>query len=158
MKAPKIRKNEARADYLRRGVAALYGAGVALPATRKLLAVALGDPASGTSLLGTVDPIYYRLVGLASPLAISGKTPKGRATSLAKAAAKRRNDGVRWEVLAASIEAATGTRISIPVAKALASEGGVDLAASYVGRGTRVAAPKTYSAPALPAKAASGTS
>lgn len=157
MKAPKRTKNESRADYLRRATAKLYGAGVPLPATRKAIAVELGEAASGTSLLGTVDPIYYRLVGLASPLAIAGKTPKAKAASLAKAAAKRRNEGVRWEVLAASVEATIGVRVSNSVAKALASEGGVDLAASYVGRGTRVAAPKTYGAPSLPAKAAAAS-
>lgn len=154
MKAPKRKKNESRADYLRRAVATLYGKGVALPATRKSIAVSLGEAPSGTSLLGTVDPIYYRLVGLASPVAIAGKTPKARATSLGKAVRSRRDSGVRWEVLAASIEAAVGTRVSIPVAKALYADAGGDLAASYVGRGTRVAAPKTYAAPTLPVEAA----
>ena len=157
MKAPAKRKSETRGDYLSRATGALYAAGTSLPATRKAIALALGETADGTGLLGTVDPIYYRLSGLSSPLPLSGKTAKARATSLAKNAAKRRGEGARWEVLAGSIEAAIGRRVSVREAKALAASGGTDLAASYVGRGTRVGAPATYRAPEAATKESAKT-
>ena len=153
-KAPKARKNEARGDYLSRATSALYGAGTKLPATRKAIALALGEDPSGNGLLGSVDPIYYRLVGLASPLPVSGKTPRTRESSLLRAIRTRRDSGVRWEVLRGSIEATIGRAVSDREAKALYVGSGGDLLSSYVGRGTRVAAPKTYRDVAAPAKIA----
>jgi len=157
MTAPKIRKSEDRSSYLARAVGALYGAGIALPATRKAIALALGEDPSGNGLLGSVDPIYYRLAGLSSPLPVSGKTEKARASSLAKALRKRRDAGVRWEVLRGSAEAAIGRRVSDAEAKALYATAGGDLDASYAGRGTRIAAPKTRGDVALPAKIAAAS-
>lgn len=146
MKAPAKKKNEARGDYLGRAVAKLYAIGLSLPATRRSIASALGETADGTGLLGTVDPIYYRLVGLASPLLdAKGNAPKNPA-GLRAAVRRRRDSGVRWEVLAGSIEATTGAKVSKTDAKAIYSKAGGDLDASYAGRGTRVAAPKTYAA------------
>lgn len=152
MKAPKTKKSESRADYLRRATSLLYGAGLALPATRKAIAVALGETADGTGLLGTVDPIYYRLAGLSSPLSLSGKSEKARATSLAKSVRRRRDEGVRWEILRGSAEAAIGRPVGDREIRDLYSSGGGNLGASYAGRGTRVGAPETYASPAVAAK------
>lgn len=148
MKAPAKTKNETRGSYLSRAVAKLYSAGLALPATRRAIALSLGETADGTGLLGTVDPIYYRLVGLDLPLVgRDGKTPK-TPSALRAAVRRRRDSGVRWEVLAGSLEATTGVRCSKTDAKTIYSKAGGDLEASYAGRGTRVAAPKTYAADA----------
>lgn len=132
-----------RNEKIRKTVEKEYEKGTALPAVRKILAAKLGgDP---SLYLGTADPIFYRLAGLASPLEIApAKTEKGLASNLAKAIRKRRDAGVRWETVAASAEAAIGRRVSTPEAKRLYAKAGGDLAASYAGRGTRVGAPATY--------------
>lgn len=142
-----------RNEKIRKTVEREYGKGTPLPAVRKILAKTLGGDAS--LYLGTADPIYYRLAGLADPLpALSGKTEAGRASSLAKAIRKRRDAGVRWETVAASAEATLGRRVSLPEAKRLYAKGGGDLASSYAGRGTRVGAPKTYADLAVAPEAA----
>lgn len=143
----------ARAARIAETVGKLYSEGVALPEIRKALAA---DPKLGGTpslYLGTADPIYYRLVGLANPLSyangkpLAGADAKPESAAFRKALRRRRDSGVRWNVLAASAEATSGLRISETVAKRLYAKAGGDLASSYVGRGTRVGAPTTYGAP-----------
>ena len=43
----------------------------------------------------------------------------------------------RWESLASAASVALGRTVSVPATKALAERAGVDLATSYVGRGTK---------------------
>lgn len=138
----------ARVAALDRLVSDEFAKGTTLPDTRRAAASLLGGDAS--TYLGTVDPRYYRLLGLSTPLptppaSAPYATKDGKASaSLARAVAKRRASGVRWNVLAASIEATIGRTVSEPEARALAVRGGTDLDSSYVGRGTRVGAPATY--------------
>lgn len=150
MSVSKTLSPEARRTKIGETVAKLYAKGTSLPEIRKALAKALGGTAS--LYLGTADPVYYRLVGLDSPL-VDGKgkrLPATASASVLRSAVRRRRDlGVRWDVLAASIEATIGRRVSNPEAKALYAKAGGDLEASYAGRGTRVAAPATYADPAL---------
>lgn len=142
-----------RSEKIRKTVETEYGKGTPLPAVRKLLAKKLGGDAS--LYLGTADPIYYRLAGLATPLEVApAKTEKGAAANLAKAIRKRRDSGVRWETVAASAEATLGRRVSVAETKRLYAKGGGDLDASYAGRGTRVGAPKTYADLAVAPEAA----
>lgn len=143
---------EARREAIRSAVAEGFAKGDSLPAIRRSLSASLGG--SPSLYLGTADPVYYRLVGEATPLLRANGSPlldsKGKATtSVVRAAVRRRRDeGVRWSVLAASLGVALG--LSAPVseaeAKRLYASAGGDLEASYVGRGTRVGAPATYSA------------
>jgi hypothetical protein len=128
--------------------AAEYRKGTSLPAARKAIAAATGRDAS--TLFGVVDPIYFRLAGLAEPIVLpasAGKPgTKSYASALARATKARRDRGVRWETVAASIEATVGRKVSPAEAKALYAAAGGDLDSSYVGRGTRVGAPATYAA------------
>jgi hypothetical protein len=122
-----------------------------LPKIRAAVAADLGG--SGADYYGTVDPLYYAAVGFAYPLAVSGGgTGVNRdgtySAALARSVASRRRKGgrlARWDVLRASVASATDARIpSVGEVKALAERGGIDLDASYTGRGTRVGAPATY--------------
>lgn len=141
-------KKETRAAAIDRIVGREFAKGTALPAVRKILAATLGG--APNLYLGTADPRYYRLAGLATPLPPAPKskpyaTKDGLASaSLARAIRVRRDSGVRWEVLAASVEAATGVRYSVGVVRALYEKGGGEIESSYVGRGTRIGAPATY--------------
>jgi len=130
------------------GDADLLGAKT-LAGIRAFVAAKLGG--SGADYYGTVDPIYYRTVGFAYPLAVSGTAVLRDGTysaALARSVAARRRKGgrlARWDVLRASVAAATDGRLpSDSEVKALADRGGVDLDSSYTGRGTRVGAPATY--------------
>lgn len=143
------RSNEDRGTKIRRLATAEYEKGTTLPDARRAVAKKIGETAS--ALYGTVDPVYFRLAGLADPLPA---TAAKSARSLATAVRKRRDAGVRWETVAASAEATLGRRVSETEAKALYAKGGGDLDASYAGRGTRVAAPKTYADAAVAAEAA----
>lgn len=136
---------EARRAKIAAIVTREYRKGTALSTVRKTLAATLGgDP---TLYLGTADPIYYRLAGLDAPL-LDGKgkplAADAKVGVLRSAVRRRRDLGVRWETLAASIEATIGRKVSTPEAKALYAKAGGDLDASYAGRGTRVGAPSTY--------------
>lgn len=146
-----LRKNESRADGIARIATALYAKGSTLPDARRAVAKELGGLPS--LYLGTVDPIYFRLAGLATPLPASAKKSP---SALASAVRVRRDSGVRWETVAASAEATIGRRVSVAEAKTLYAKTGADLDSSYVGRGTRVAAPATYAdlaaAPEAPTK------
>jgi hypothetical protein len=140
---------EDRAAKIAKTVAREYAKGTALAAVRKILAKTLGG--TPDLYLGTADPVYYRLVGLDSPLTdgrgaiLVGTDEKPiPARVLASAVRRRRDSGVRWNVLAASVEASTGRRTSIPETKTLYEKGSGDLDSSYVGRGTRKGAPATY--------------
>lgn len=138
-----------RRKKIAKKVADLYAKGIELPEIRKALAKALGgDP---SLYLGTADPIYYRLVGLDSPLTdgkgaiLIGTDEKPIPAAVLRSAVRRRRDlGTRWAVLAASIESSTGRRASEAETKALYAKAGGDLDSSYVGRGTRVGAVATY--------------
>lgn len=124
-------------DRVRSEAAKLYAAGTSLPEAIKKLDVRANRPT-----IGLVSPVYWRLAGEADPIRAKGTK------ALASAVRRRRESGVRWEVLAASLSAGLGRKVSTADAKSLAARGGLDLAGSYTGRGTRVAAPKTYEAPA----------
>lgn len=93
-------------------------------------------------LRSTVDPVYFRENGARNPIPL----PKRRTeTTLAVAVAKRRNAGGtlgRWESIAAALAAALDRPVSEATVRALAAKR-IDLDSSYVGRGTRAAAPKT---------------
>ena len=132
------KKTETRGEAIRRIATAEYEKGTSLPDARRVVAKALGGAPS--LYLGTVDPVFFRLAGLANPLpASAAKSARG----LAVAIRRRRDEGVRWETVAASAEATLGRRVSVAEAKTLYAKGGGDLEASYAGRGTRIAAPKT---------------
>lgn len=140
---------ETRGEKIRRIASDEYAKGTTLPDARRAAAKKLGGTAA--SYLGTVDPVYFRLAGLADPLPASAAKS---ARSLAVAIRKRRDAGVRWETVAASAEATLGRKVSTVETKALYAKGGGDLDSSYAGRGTRVAAPKTYADEALAAEVA----
>lgn len=150
----RAKKGETYGETIARVVEAEYRKGTKLPDVRRILASSLGGPEDGTSYLGTADPAYYRLVGLDAPL-LDGKgnvllgTPDAPIPSaaLARAIARRRRLGVRWNVLRASVLASTGTYPTDAEVKRLAAKGGVDLDASYTGRGTRAGATTTRVAP-----------
>jgi hypothetical protein len=142
--AKKTLSPEARREAIRATVEVEYEKGTALPAVRRILAETLGGDAD--LYLGTADPVYYRLAGLANPLSDPKGSPLSAtpsAVSLRTAVRRRRDAGVRWETLAASTEATLGRPVSVREAKALYAKGGGDREASYVGRGTRRGAPKT---------------
>ena len=88
-------------------------------------------------LRSIVDPIYFRENGARAPFPASAS--KGGA-SLGRAIRARRAKGGtlgRWESLASAASVALGRTVSVPATKALAERAGVDLATSYVGRGTK---------------------
>jgi hypothetical protein len=136
---------ETRSEALDRIAAEGFDAGLSLPDTRKLAAKKLGG--TPNLYLGTIDPRYYRLAGLATPLpdAPASKPYVLRdgklSASLARAVRVRRDEGVRWNVLAASVEATVGRRVSETVLRGLYAKGGGDLATSYAGRGTLAGVP-----------------
>ena len=109
--------------------------------------IARRKDAPRTGLVGKVAEVYYEENGVRSPLAF----PRGKDTpaDIASAVAKRRKALGRlgrWDVIAYSLGAALGTpgkKVSLPTIREYAEKGGVDLDASYTGRGTRVGAPKT---------------
>lgn len=141
--------NEDRGKKIRTLATKLYRDGKSLPDARRAVAKKLGGTAS--LYLGTVDPVYFRLAGLDSPLpATAAKSARGLATAIRK----RRDSGVRWETVAASAEATIGRKVSVAEAKTLYAKGGGDLDSSYAGRGTRVGAPTTYADLAVAAEAA----
>lgn len=140
---------ETRGEKIRKLATAEYEKGTTLPDARRIVAKKLGGTAS--LYLGTVDPVYFRLAGLANPLpAAAAKSARSLATNVRK----RRDAGVRWETVAASAEATLGRKVSVSEAKLLYAKGGGDLDVSYVGRGTRVAAPGTYADEAAAAEVA----
>jgi len=139
-KAPKTAPKVRDAKYVRREAEKEYGKGTPLPEAIRRIDVRANRPT-----IGLVSPVYWRLDGEASPLGTNGA---GETVALGRKVAARRKSGVRWEVLAYSLSAGLGRKVSTADAKRLAAKGGLDLAASYTGRGTRVAAPKTYAAPA----------
>lgn len=75
--------------------------------------------------------VYWRLAGEADP--IPGKSPTARRNALVR----RRASGVRFEILAGSLGASLGRRVSVSEIRRLLSEGGLDPDTSYSGRGTR---------------------
>src|SRR5215203_4789054 len=138
------------------GILAVYDAGTS---AKGELRTAVAASLAGTegfakkiapaSLAGIVDPYADRLYGLATPLTrANGDVLPATASKrdLASAVARRRDAGVRWRILAASVEATTGRRTSEATADALYvySRGEAKREASYTGRGTRVSAPATY--------------
>jgi hypothetical protein len=97
----------------------------------------------GRPVEGIVDPVYFDLRGRANPLPLRAKTEKAAAVAIRK----RRDAGGplgRWESVASAASEALGRPVSVALAKTLYATGGGDLDSSYVGRGTRVGAPKTY--------------
>lgn len=121
-----------------------------LPAIRVKLAADLGGTAD--LYYGTADPVYYAEIGRrrplgkadGSPLAAEGETV--RKAVLVASVRRRRDAGgrlARWNVIAASASAALGRPVSERTIKDLYAASGRDLAASYVGRGTRAGAVAT---------------
>lgn len=105
--------------------------------SKKVAAKSFG--VSPERIASAYDPVFFAENGRAFPIA--AKTPKG----LASAVAKRRNAGgtlARFESLRASVEAGLGRPVSEASVRALLASK-IDVEASYTGRGTRVAAPKT---------------
>lgn len=143
-------EGSARREAIAKIVGAEYAKGTKLPDVRKILAKTLGGEAN--LYLGTADPVYYRLSGLDSPLTDAKGKPLASDAKppVLRAAVKRRRDsGVRWNVLSASIEATVGRRVSETETKTLYAKAGGDLATSYAGRGTREGAPATREDAAL---------
>lgn len=140
------------ADAIRVLALAAYRAGTSLPdAIREI------DAKANRPTIGIVSPVYWDALGADAPIRVRGNARKADGTisaNLARAIRKRRDAGVRWEVLAASVRAGTGVPFSPADAKAAYVLAGGDLAGTYTGRGTRRAAPKTYAAPARPTPAA----
>lgn len=163
MSGSKILVGEARAARIAATVEAEFAKGTTLPETRRKLAA---DPKLGGApslYLGTADPIYYRLAGTARPLSLAkgakAETKDGGASSaLATAVRKRRDEGVRWETLAASTAVLLGRPVSVPEARRLYEKGKGDLSSSYVGKGTRRGAPATYADLATTAEAVADAS
>jgi hypothetical protein len=140
MEALEIARKAARAFYLSEEKKNPAGYPFSPAGATKKAAEKSGLPAS--RLVPVVAAVYYEENGKRSP--VSAKTPKGIATAIRK----RRDAGgrlARWEVLASSLAAGETPRDSYPVVaiRAIYENAGGDLAASYTGRGTRVAAPKT---------------
>lgn len=140
-----------RKEKIERLVSSEFAKGTPLPAIRRLAAKKIGG--TPDLYLGTVDPVYYRLLGASEPLVRANGDPlldaKGKATtSTVRSSVRRRRDAGgrlgRWNVLASSLSAALGRKVSEPETKRLYSAAGGDLDASYTGRGTRVGAPATY--------------
>lgn len=82
--------------------------------------------------------VYWRLEGETSERSElakirNAKTPNGRRSALVAA----RRSGVRFEILAGSLGAALGRKVSVAEIRTLLAAGGVDPDASYTGRGTR---------------------
>jgi hypothetical protein len=126
-----------------------FGKNVPLPDARRAVEKKLGL-APGRAI--SFDSVYFVAIGLANPLpAVSAETPKGK---LALAIRRRRDgkDGAsvpasgatkglglrRWETVAASASVALGRTVSVREARSLYGE-----KESYVGKGTRAAAPST---------------
>lgn len=157
-----ILTGEARAARIEKIVTAEFGKGTSLPETRRILSKDAKLGGAPSLYLGTADPIYYRLAGTARPLSLpkgaKSETKDGAASSaLATAVRKRRDEGVRWETLAASTAALLGRPVSIPEARRLYEKGKGDLESSYVGKGTRRGAPATYADLATTAEAVAGS-
>jgi hypothetical protein len=92
-------------------------------------------------LVPVVAAVYYEENGKLSPIS-------GKGAALSKKIRSRRDAGgrlARWEVIQASLVAGENGRESwpLPTIRAMYEKGGGDLATSYTGRGTRVAAPET---------------
>jgi hypothetical protein len=111
------------------------------------VAASLSYPES--RVLAPVARTIYSETGAANPLAVG---PKSAASAVANAVVRRRNAGGtlgRWDVLRVSLAVSLGRPVSIAALKALYEAGtgilaGFDRDGSYIGRGTRVGAPRTY--------------
>lgn len=163
----KVRKNETRTEAIRRFAVSLYDRATKLPEARRKIAAALGE--SPATVISITDATYYRTLGERNPLPASAN----RGPAALAAAVRKRRDGSdraklaegtppglagslrRWDTLAASATAATGTKVSRADVEALYVRAGGDPEASYTGRGTRLGARKTYGAnAATPAEVA----
>jgi hypothetical protein len=114
------------AKRVRSEAAREYAKGTDLPeAIRRI------DRRAGRPTIGLVSPVYWSLKGAADP--IPGKTEKTRNAALAK----RRDAGVRFEVLAASLAAALGRPVGKAEVLARLVAAGTDPDSTYTGRGTR---------------------
>jgi hypothetical protein len=137
---------------VRAALAASFAKGIALPDARRAAEKKLGLRA-GYAL--SYDRVYFVAIGAANP--IPGLSPDSSKSEIRSAVRKRRDgkDGAsvpnsgatkglglrRWETVAASVEAAIGRSFSVKDAKDLYGD-----RESYVGKGTRAAAPSTRAA------------
>lgn len=137
---------------IRSALAKEYGKGTPLPDARRAVEKRLGL-ASGATI--GFDRIYFEAIGKDSPLSLS---PDAGKTEIRAAIRKRRDgkDGAtvpatgatkglglrRWETVAASASVALGRKVSVREARDLYGS-----KETYVGKGTRVAAPGTRVAP-----------
>lgn len=134
-----IAKKAARAFYLSEEKKNAGGYPYSPAAATKAAEKKSGLPAS--RLVPVVAAVYYEENGKRTPIG-------GTGAKLAKAIRSRRDAGgrlARWEVISASLVAGENGRESWPISaiRAMYEKGGGDLATSYTGRGTRVAAPAT---------------
>lgn len=129
-----------------------YGKGTPLPDARRAVEKRLGLAAGAT--IG-FDRIYFEAIGLDNPLPLATDATK----AVIRSAVRKRRDGKdgatvpnsgatkglglrRWETVAASASAALGRKVSVREVSDLYGE-----KETYIGKGTRAAAPSTRSAP-----------
>lgn len=139
-------------ESIKKGLAAEYRKGTPLPDARRKVETKLG---LSTGAAISFDRIYFVAIGDDNPLAVSPSSTKAEIRS----AVRKRRDGKdgatvagtgatkglglrRWETVAASLSVALGRKVSVRETRDLygAKE-------SYVGKGTRAAAPSTRVAP-----------
>lgn len=129
-----------------------YGKGTPLPDARRAVEKRLGLAAGAT--IG-FDRIYFEAIGRDNPLAVS---PDATKATIRSAVRKRRDgkDGAtvpnsgatkglglrRWETVAAAASVALGRKVSVREVSDLYGE-----KETYIGKGTRAAAPGTRVAP-----------
>jgi len=141
-------------DKVRGSLARSFAAGLSLPDARRKSEKAYGLPA-GYAL--SFDRVYFEAIGRAYPLALSSESSKAEIRSAVRKARDGKdgrsvpNAGAtkglglrRWETVAASASEALGRKFS--VADAHRSYGERE---TYVGKGTRAAAPGTREAPTV---------
>ena len=133
---------------IRAALAKEYGKGTPLPDARRAVEKRLGL-ASGSAI--SFDRVYFEEIGRENPLALSPDSSKVEI----RTAIRRRRDGKdgttvpnggatnglglrRWETVAASASVALGRKVSVSEVSRL-----YGTKESYVGKGTRIAAPST---------------
>lgn len=135
------------------GLAKEYGKGTPLPAARRAVEKRLGL-ATGAAI--SFDRIYFIAIGSDNPLPVSPDATKAQIRS----AVRKRRDGKdgasvpnegatsglglrRWETVAASATAALGRKVSVSETRDLYGKD----RETYIGKGTRRAAPGTRVSP-----------
>lgn len=141
-------KKIATTESIRKALLGEYVKGTPLPDARRAVEKRLGL-APGRAI--SFDRVYFVAIGETNPLPLSPDSKRG---AIATAIRRRRdgkdgasvpNEGAtkglglrRWETVAASASVALGRKVSVRDAASLYGE-----KESYVGKGTRAAAPST---------------